>query len=174
MQNTKNKRWGARRKGLTLLFLSLALSFFPMSYSSIARRVGMDRNVLYDIMHQVPLTSAQQEMHKQAAIKSTTRYGPQNPRYRLDGISFIRGYKAVRPPSWYTGYVSRGFVREHILLVCEKFGWTQLPKGYEVHHIDMNKLNNDINNLTVLTKSEHAKLHYQYKEWKDAQGKVQS
>lgn len=57
--------------------------------------------------------------------------GLQNPRYKLDGVSSIKGYKAVRPPSWYTGYVSRGFVREHILLVCEKFGWTQLPKGYK-------------------------------------------
>ena len=99
MQNTKSKTWGARRKGLTLLFLSLALSFFPLSYSFISRTVGMHRNVLYDIMRQVPL-----------------------------------------------------------------------PKGYEVHHIDMNKLNNDINNLAVLTKSEHAKLHNQCKEWKDAQG----
>lgn len=113
-------------------------------------------------------------MHKQAAIKSTTFCGLQNPRYKLDGVSSIKGYKAVRPPSWYTGYVSRGFVREHILLVCEKFGWTQLPKGYEVHHIDMNKLNNDINNLAVLTKSEHAKVHSQHKENKDAHCKVQS
>ena len=172
MQNTKSKTWGARRKGLTLLFLSLALSFFPLSYSFISRTIGMHRNVLYDMMWQVPLLSTQQEMHKQAAIKSTTFCGLQNPRYKLDGVSSIRGYKAVRPPSWYTGYVSRGFVREHILLVCEKFGWTQLPKGYEVHHIDMNKLNNDINNLAVLTKSEHAKVHNQYKEWKDAQGKI--
>lgn len=104
MQNTKSKTWGARRKGLTLFFLSLALSFFPLSYSFISRTVGMHRNVLYDIMRQVPLLSTQQEMHKQAAIKSTTFCGLQNPRYKLDGVSSIRGYKAVRPPSWYTGY----------------------------------------------------------------------
>lgn len=95
MQNTKSKTWGARRKGLTLLFLSLALSFFPLSYSFISRTVGMHRNVLYDMMWQVPLLST-------------------------------------------------------------------------VHHIDMNKLNNDINNLAVLTKSEHAKVHNQYNEVKMA------
>jgi len=50
MQNTKSKTWGARRKGLTLLFLSLALSFFPLSYSFISRTVGMHRNVLIDII----------------------------------------------------------------------------------------------------------------------------
>lgn len=163
MQSTRKTNWGARYKGLVYIYLCLSLSFFPLSFSFISRTVGMHRNVLYDMMWQVPLLSTQQEMHKQAAIKSTTFCGLQNPRYKLDGVSSIKGYKAVRPPSWYTGYVSRGFVREHILLVCEKFGWTQLPEGYEVHHIDMNKLNNDINNLAVLTKSEHAKVHSQNK-----------
>ena len=32
-------------------------------------------------------------------------------------------------------------------------------KGMEVHHIDGNKDNNDINNLKLLSKEEHAKLH---------------
>lgn len=170
MQSTRKTNWGARYKGLVYIYLCLSLSFFPLSFSFISRTVGMHRKVLYDIINRVPLTHDQHEMHKRAAIESTARVGPANPRYRHDNVSSIRGYKAVRPPAWYTGYVSRGFVREYILLVCEKFGWTQLPKGYEVHHIDMNKLNNDINNLAVLTKSEHAKLHNQYKEWKDAQG----
>lgn len=89
MQNTKSKTWGARRKGLTLLFLSLALIFFPLSYSFISRTVGMHRNVLYDIMRQVPLLSTQQDMHKQAAIKNTTFCGLQNPRYKLDGVSYV-------------------------------------------------------------------------------------
>ena len=170
MQSTRKTNWGARYKGLVYIYLCLSLSFFPLSFSFISRTVGMQRKVLYDRLKRVPLTHDQHEMHKRAAIESTTRVGPANPRYRHDKVSSMRGYKAVRPPAWYTGYVSRGFVREHILLMCEKFGWTELPKGYEVHHIDMNKLNNDINNLAVLTKSEHAKVHNQYKEWKDAQG----
>lgn len=32
-------------------------------------------------------------------------------------------------------------------------------KGYEVHHIDGNKDNNDLSNLKLLTKKEHQKLH---------------
>lgn len=36
-----------------------------------------------------------------------------------------------------------------------------LTKDLEVHHIDEDSLNNDISNLQVLTKAEHAKLHYE-------------
>lgn len=33
------------------------------------------------------------------------------------------------------------------------------PKGYEIHHIDKNKVNNDISNLQLVTPKEHTKLH---------------
>lgn len=35
----------------------------------------------------------------------------------------------------------------------------EIPKGYEVHHKDHNKMNNDIGNLQLLPKGEHSKLH---------------
>lgn len=35
----------------------------------------------------------------------------------------------------------------------------KIPKGYVVHHVDFNPANNDISNLTLLTKAEHRKLH---------------
>jgi hypothetical protein len=35
-----------------------------------------------------------------------------------------------------------------------------IPKGYAVHHIDFNKLNNNLENLELLTHSEHSKKHY--------------
>lgn len=34
-----------------------------------------------------------------------------------------------------------------------------IPKGYEVHHKDFDKSNNDISNLQLLKESEHKKLH---------------
>ncbi len=41
--------------------------------------------------------------------------------------------------------------------------WTDangaIPDGYDIHHKDHNKLNNDIGNLQLLTKAEHAELH---------------
>jgi len=35
----------------------------------------------------------------------------------------------------------------------------KIPKGYEIHHIDGNKSNNDISNLQCLFANEHKKLH---------------
>lgn len=34
-----------------------------------------------------------------------------------------------------------------------------IPDGYDVHHRDENKLNNDIGNLECLPKSEHTRLY---------------
>lgn len=34
-----------------------------------------------------------------------------------------------------------------------------IPKGYHVHHIDKNSLNNEPNNLQILTQLEHHKIH---------------
>lgn len=34
-----------------------------------------------------------------------------------------------------------------------------IPDGYEIHHIDRDKKNNDLENLRMLTISEHQKIH---------------
>lgn len=46
----------------------------------------------------------------------------------------------------------------------------KIPKGYEIHHIDFNKKNNDIDNLVMLPKKLHRKLHkhitmYNYQQY---------
>ena len=62
-----------------------------------------------------------------------------------------------------------GYIREH-RLIAEQYlltnensieidGQKYLSPKYEVHHKDLNKLNNDPNNLEILTKSEHQKKH---------------
>ena len=62
-----------------------------------------------------------------------------------------------------------GFVFEH-RLVAEKYlltnensvevdGIRYLKKEFDVHHKDHNKKNNDPDNLMILTRSEHMKLH---------------
>ena len=62
-----------------------------------------------------------------------------------------------------------GFVFEH-RLIAEKYllndensieinGKKYLKPEYTVHHIDENKLNNDVNNLKVMTLSEHTSFH---------------
>jgi hypothetical protein len=48
-------------------------------------------------------------------------------------------------------------------LMLHNYNWEKIngkiPKGYEIHHIDLNKLNNNIENLKLVTPSEHTKIH---------------
>ena len=43
--------------------------------------------------------------------------------------------------------------------VWETENGKQVPTGYDVHHVDKNKNNNDISNLVLLSKSEHQSKH---------------
>ena len=49
-------------------------------------------------------------------------------------------------------------VREHVLIAEEKIG-RKLKKNEVVHHMDGDKMNNNPENLTVVTRGEHAKIH---------------
>lgn len=73
-------------------------------------------------------------------------------------IAYCDGYKFRKDKK--SGYwlCSKLQKRLHIY-IYEKYNG-KVPKGMEVHHIDMNKDNNEIDNLKLLTKSEHNKLHY--------------
>ena len=51
-------------------------------------------------------------------------------------------------------------VRAHRHIIEQYLG-RKLNPGEQVHHIDGNPLNNDINNLMVLNSLEHMKLHKQ-------------
>lgn len=97
------------------------------------------------------------------------KLGTNNPMYGKTGNKhhnakkgpvLIMGYKAVFAPEWWEGTCHKGSrVYEHILVCCKNLGLTSLPKGYVVHHIDGNILNNSPNNLELLTIGEHMKLH---------------
>lgn len=52
-----------------------------------------------------------------------------------------------------------GYKREH-RLVMEKYLGRHLKKGEDIHHINGNRLDNGIENLLLVTSSEHHKIHY--------------
>lgn len=73
----------------------------------------------------------------------------------------LNGYRIVYMPdhpSAFKGSGNKGFVYEHVFFVEKELG-RQLSHGEEVHHLDMNRLNNRLENLIVLSESQHAKLH---------------
>lgn len=60
-------------------------------------------------------------------------------------------------------------------ILMHRYVWefynTTIPKGYEVHHVDGNRANNDISNLQLRSVYEHRKLHgrlltTEEREWK--------
>lgn len=43
--------------------------------------------------------------------------------------------------------------------IYETYNKMRIEKGYEIHHIDFNPFNNTLENLVMLTKGEHSRLH---------------
>lgn len=52
-----------------------------------------------------------------------------------------------------------GYVYEHIVIAEQDYG-RPLLKTEEVHHLDLNRMNNSPANLVVLQRKSHRKLHY--------------
>lgn len=107
--------------------------------------------------------------------KSNMYIGKNNPNFNNRGINNplfkggvrIKKYRFIYKPEH--PFNRDGYVLEH-RLVAEKYLLNNensivindikyLKEDFEVHHLDQDKLNNDINNLMVLTKSEHRRLH---------------
>lgn len=69
------------------------------------------------------------------------------------------GYKVVLKPTWYTSRKSQKHVFEHHVVVCENLGLTEIPRGYNVHHCNGNKLDNKFTNLVLISAAAHTRLH---------------
>lgn len=81
---------------------------------------------------------------------------------KYDGdLAFVDGYKFRKDKG--TGYylssrkIGTSRVRLHRYMWMKYYG--EIPKGFEVHHKDGDKNNNEIENLELLTKKKHLALH---------------
>jgi hypothetical protein len=55
----------------------------------------------------------------------------------------------------------KGYTQEHRIIFAKALGFQTWPEGWEVHHIDGNKINNHPDNLALVTKKGHQRLHGQ-------------
>lgn len=115
----------------------------------------------------INFTQAEQDARKSKLYRAS-KLGDKNPMKNHTGelhhnykgvIDDGNGYLQCLKPDWYTGRKGSEYVFVHHVVMCEALGITEIPKGFVVHHIDGDKHNNDISNLTLLTVSGHGKLH---------------
>ncbi len=88
---------------------------------------------------------------KHNSPKTEFKKGKEHPRFK-DGLAGKRGqYKRVQ--------INKKRVNLSHKIFCEFHNIASVPKGFVIHHIDENKDNNSIENLMMLSKSKHSKLH---------------
>lgn len=69
----------------------------------------------------------------------------------FNGLKFTRDDK--------TGYYLNSTIRKRMHVYVWEFYNCKVPKGYEIHHIDHDKSNNDISNLQLISAEEHRRYH---------------
>ena len=109
-------------------------------------------------------------------MRSKVFVGELNPNYNntKDRVLYTNNgkqyYHCIRHNYPYKGYLD--YVPEHRLIIDGKY---YLKPEIDVHHIDKNGLNNDINNLIPLTRSEHTSIHNNEKTIiHDVDGKIKT
>lgn len=97
-------------------------------------------------------------MNKGHIVKQETRDKIRNKLLNSGkGYSITQGYKV-----WHK---AGNYEREQ-RLIMEKYLGRKLKFDEHIHHKDRNRLNNNIDNLVLLTNSEHLKLHRREKHLK--------
>jgi len=82
--------------------------------------------------------------------------GPNNPNWNGGRVMSPSGYMTVRDPKHPRAQL-RGYVLEHIKVWMETHG-KEVPQGWQVHHINGDKLDNRPENLVALSEKKHRKV----------------
>ena len=69
----------------------------------------------------------------------------------FNGVKFTRDDE--------TGYYLNSTIRKRMHVYVWEFYNGKVPKGFEVHHKDFDRSNNDISNLQLMTATEHKRYH---------------
>lgn len=107
-----------------------------------------------------------------AIIRSKVYLGDNNPNFKNRNKDHD-GYKLETPAASHKLGIKRR--RLHVAVALEALGISQIPKGFHVHHRDCDIRNNQAENLSVLSVSDHKWIHKQFGSatlWAYRKGKI--
>lgn len=137
-----------------------------LTQKQIAAKLGIPWKRVYNYIK--ANYSAEFRKAQKAKRYRYSKLGDKNPSHGLTGdksrkylglVSDSKGYLMIIKPDWYTGRAGSKHVFYHHVVVCENMGLTAIPKGWCVHHVDMNPHNNDFGNLVLCTIGDHSSIH---------------
>lgn len=125
---------------------------FAGTMGAIAERNGVTYHTVSAVLKQE--LSPEEKRSLRGAYHSLSKTGALNPMHGVRKAA-ERIMRKGRASQWN----GSGYTFEHRTIVAKSLGLEELPPHWEVHHIDEDKTNNDLNNLAIVTKSGHQKLH---------------
>ncbi len=121
---------------------------FPVSKTTYYRRLKKAKYLGCGI-DQVPDLRGKHKNH---------RRGSSHPKWNESKITTTDGYVKIRVGVGHPLADSNGYCCEHILIMTTFMG-RQLKKDEIVHHINGDKKDNRIDNLKIISRSEHNAIH---------------
>lgn len=134
------------------------------SHAQIAKSLGVSRGVvtfwvkkqgLWDDVSKAR-SFANKEVFKKDFPKG--RNGKDHPNWK-GGVRIADGYVYIYVPEHPAAFPGRPYVQQHRLVMEEKLG-RYLESDEVVHHLDGNRMNNDIDNLEVKYRGQHLSDHF--------------
>lgn len=138
-----------------------------MSQTEIAAKYGTTQKVVWKAMRKMNVpTRVAAKRNQSGPLNSSWRGGrvlvAKSKRQRGERSAFGNGYYYVLMPDHPNANRS-GYVAEHIVAATNHAG-RPLENGEVVHHINLNKHDNRIENLALASRPEHANWHNQLEE----------
>jgi hypothetical protein len=124
----------------------------------VALRLG---TTYHNVRHILSEDLSPEKLKAEQALRySRSKIGSANPMQGKSGSLHHNYVGRILDGHGYTQVkVGRKYVLEHRLLMAQALGVKDLPRGWDVHHIDRDKTNNTLENLALVTREGHRRLH---------------